>query len=80
MTAREYTAAERRALAGGLSKPEWDALTSRFERDVKALFSVVPIATQAAALHGLLCGNRELQDMLDTIEATCAAMNTGHER
>lgn len=71
MTAREYTPEEKARLAGGLSREAFELVTNQFERMVRRAFATVPVMTQAAALHGLLCGNQELRDALDTVEYTC---------
>lgn len=71
MTVRKYTPEEKARLTGGLSQEAWGRVTIEFERIAKSAFASVPVMTQAAALHGLLCGNQELQDALDTTEHAC---------
>jgi hypothetical protein len=71
MTVRQYTPEEKARLVGGLSEEDWNRSSIEFERVVRWSFERLPVMTQAAALHGLLCGNQELQDALDTIEHVC---------
>lgn len=75
MTVREYTPEEKIEMSGGLDRATFDEACARFERAIIKAFNSMPLAIQAAALHGLLCGNPRLQDAVDTLEAACAARN-----
>lgn len=71
MSVRHYTPEERSALAAGLSRAEFDAVAGRLEREVRQLCAGMPVAAIGAAIHGLVCGNQQLRDFLDTLDATC---------
>ena len=73
MAVRNYTQAERVALAGGLSRVDFDRVCVELELAVRALCDGKPPAAVAGAIHGLLCGNPSLRDAVDTIEAYCVA-------
>jgi hypothetical protein len=71
MSVRPYTEEELRALAGGLSRAEFEATSRALERDVRRLCEGMPLGAVGAAIHGLVCGNQPLRDFLDTLDATC---------
>lgn len=71
LTRHDYSAEQLDAMSGGLSKPEWDVLASKLERDVREMCTDKPLSFVAAAIHGLVCGNPALRELLSVIDATC---------
>jgi hypothetical protein len=71
LTRHDYSDEQRAALGAGLSMPEFDARAGKLERDVAQLCAGQPLAAIGAAVHGLVCGNPELREVLGVIDATC---------
>lgn len=73
MTVREYTEAERAELAGGLSKPDFDARAGALEREFLAVCAEQTPRIIALGVATLLRAHgAPLRDLLDTIDAVCA--------
>lgn len=79
MTVRHYTADERAALSGGLSRPDYEARGLVLERAFLLLCANQPPRAVALAVRALLRRHgTELRDFLDTIDAVCAQQGGRH--